>query len=50
LPVGGHGDDRWLAEGQALLRAVRAALDGQYEVIVHEDWWDEPGMDFRKPE
>jgi hypothetical protein len=49
LPIEGKGDDTWLDEGRRLLSEIRVALDGQYEVEVHEDWWGEPGRDFRQP-
>jgi hypothetical protein len=48
LPTGGSGDADWLGEGRRLLSEVRQALDG-VDVVVHEDWWAEPGEPFRQP-
>ena len=45
LPTGRSRDEAWLRQGERLLRAVRHELVG-YEVIVHEDWWGEPGLPF----
>jgi hypothetical protein len=49
LPIDGPGDDEYLHEGQRLLSEVRRSLDGQYEVIVHEEWWGESGLPFDPP-
>jgi hypothetical protein len=49
LPIEGPGDSEWLAEGARLLKDLRAAVDGRYDVIVHEDWWREEGRPYRQP-
>lgn len=41
----GDGDPRYLAEGAELLAVIRDQLGAEYEVIVTEDWWGEPGAD-----
>jgi hypothetical protein len=48
LPVDGGGDGGWIEEGRLLLAEVRRALGG-VEVVVHEDWWGEPGEPFAQP-
>jgi hypothetical protein len=47
VPIDATGDQQYLTEGQRLLNEVR--LDGQYEVVTHEDWWGEPGLPFDQP-
>jgi hypothetical protein len=49
LPIEGSGDEEYLKAAQRLLSEVRQALDGQYEVVVHEDWWGKPGLPFDQP-
>jgi len=34
-------DTEWLQEGLVLLAEARAALGGDYEVVVTEAWWDD---------
>lgn len=42
LPREGPGDPAYIAEGIALLAAVRSAIRPEYRVIVTEPWWGEP--------
>ncbi len=49
LPIDRTGDQQYLTEGHQLLNEVRQCLDGQYQVVTHEDWWGEPGLPFDQP-
>lgn len=39
LPIDGHGDPAWMAQGTMLLAEVRAALAATHVVVVDEPWW-----------
>lgn len=49
LSVEGGGNEDYLKEGRKLLAELRHAVADRYDVIVHEDWWGEPGLPFRQP-
>jgi hypothetical protein len=40
IPIDGHGDPVWLAEGVRLLNRVRNALGRAFEVVVTGPWWE----------
>lgn len=42
LPIDGAGDPAYLAAGTALMQEVRVALEGRYEVVTTEPWWEAP--------
>jgi hypothetical protein len=42
LPIEGPGDPAYLALGTQLLRDVRAALAGRFDVVVTEPWFGPP--------